>query len=141
MSFRSLFAAPVVVACLLAAPALPAFAGNDDPLFINLTTDDGHRLNMAFAFGGNQHKLGHALTIFMNDRAVLATSKKNAENFAAQQKTIADLLASGATILVCPMCMKHFGVAPEDLLPGLKVGSPEVTGAALFADDSRTLTW
>ena len=34
----------------------PAFAGDTDPLFVNLTTDDTHRANMAMNFGQNQLK-------------------------------------------------------------------------------------
>ena len=120
---------------------IPAEAGATDPLFINLTSDDGHRINMALVFGGSQLKLGHPLTVFINDKAVLAASKVNTGKFPDQQKTIAGLLASGATIIVCPMCMKHYGVAEADLLPGLKVGNPELTGSALFQDGARTLTW
>ncbi|MFS8037183.1 DsrE family protein [Xanthobacter sp. AM11] len=141
MKPRHFLLAAALGASLLAAPLAPAMAGANDPLFINLTSDDGHRVNMAFAFGGNQHKRGHQLTVFMNDRAVRAASKANAEAFAVQQKTIAELLASGATILVCPMCMKQFGVKEEDLLPGLKIGNPELTGNALFQDGTKTLTW
>jgi hypothetical protein len=37
--------------------------------------------------------------------------------------------------------MKHYGVKAADLLPGLKVGNPELTGSLLFKDDTRTLTW
>ena len=123
----------------LAAP--PALAGDKDPLFINLTSDDGHRINMALAFGGNQHARGHALTVFLNDKAVLAGSKANADKFADQQKAIADLIAKGATILICPMCMKHYGVSQADLVPGVSVGNPDKTGAALFKDGTKTLTW
>lgn len=142
MSFsrRTLLAA-AFAASLVAAPVAPVLAGDADPLFINLTSDDGHRVNMAFAFGSNQLKRGHPLTVFMNDRAVFAASKANADKFPDQQKAIADLLAAGATILVCPMCMKHYGIAEGDLLPGLKVGNPELTGGALFQDGTRTLTW
>jgi predicted peroxiredoxin len=138
---RRLVLAAALGAGLLSAPLASAFAGAADPLFINLTSDDAHRIDMAFAMGGNQHKRGHKLTVFMNDRAVLAASKANAGKFAAQQKQIEALIADGATILVCPMCMKHFGVKEEDLLPGLKVGSPDVTGAALFQDGTKTLSW
>jgi len=37
--------------------------------------------------------------------------------------------------------MQHYGVAATDLLPGLKTGNPELTGSALFADNTETLTW
>jgi hypothetical protein len=39
------------------------------------------------------------------------------------------------------MCMKHYGVKESDLLQGLKVGSPELTGGAVFKDNSKSLTW
>lgn len=43
-------------------------------------------------------------------------------------------------MLVCPMCSKKFGVAEADLVPGAKLGNPDITGAALFKDNSKTLS-
>jgi predicted peroxiredoxin len=138
---RSALAAVLSASLLSVFATLPSHAGPNDPLFISLTTDDGHRINMAFSFGTAQMKRGHPLTVFMNDKAVLAASKANGDKFAEQQKTIATLLEAGTNILVCPMCMKHYGVNEADLLPGLKVGNPELTGNALFADNTKTMTW
>jgi len=118
-----------------------AMAGGKDPLFINLTSDDSNRTIMAVSFGGNQLRLGHPLTIFLNDKAVFIASKTNGIKFARQQKSLTTLLSSGATILICPTCMKHYGIAKTDLLPGVKVGNPELTGDALFKDGTRTLSW
>jgi len=133
-----IFAALVLV---LGSFAVPSVAAARDPLFINLTSDDPHRANMAITFGANQSGRGHPLTVFLNDKGVLVGSKANTSRYTEQQKKLADLMAKGATVLVCPMCMKHYGVAEADLLPGLKIGSPEATGAALFRDGTRTLTW
>lgn len=119
----------------------PALAGSTDPLFVNLTTDDSHRASMGLVFGKNQLERGHPLTVFLNDRGVLIGAKANAAKFADQQKILSDLMAKGATILICPMCMKHYGVAETDLLPGLKVGNPDLTGAAVFKDNTKSLTW
>jgi sulfur relay (sulfurtransferase) complex TusBCD TusD component (DsrE family) len=124
-----------------AITTMPAIAGTTDPLFVNLTTDDAHRANMAISFGGNQLQRGHPLTIFLNDRGVLIGSKANADRFGEHQKALADLMGKGASVLICPMCMKHYGVKESDLLPGVKVGSPEATGGALFKDNTQTLTW
>lgn len=118
-----------------------AGAGEHDPLFVNMTTDDAHRATMAISFGKNQHERGHPLTVFLNDKGVLVGSKAHAAKYAEQQKMLAELLGKGATVIVCPMCMKHYGVKEADLLPGLKVGNPELTGAALFKDHGKTLTW
>jgi len=141
-NFRNAIAAIMIAVSLgVAMPAMPAQAGAKDPLFVNLTSDDGHRINMARTFGGKQMERGHPLTVFLNDRAVFAASTAYGERFAGQQKTIADLLAAGATISVCPLCMKHYRVKQEDLLRGLKVGNPELTCDTLFADNAKTLTW
>ncbi|MBK9082093.1 MAG: DsrE family protein [Rhizobiales bacterium] len=138
--FKRIFAVVLLALGVLATQA-PALAGPNDPLFVNLTSDEPHRAQMALVFGANQLKRGHPLTVFFNDRAVHVASKANAEKFGEQQKAIADLVAAGATMLVCPMCSKHYGVAEADFLPGLKFGNPELTGGALFNDNTKTLTW
>lgn len=118
-----------------------AQAASGAPLFVNATTDDPHRARMAIVFAKNQQERGHPITIFWNDRGVLVASVKNADRFAMHHELLAPMLSAGAQVLVCPMCMEHFGVAAADLIPGAQVGNPDVTGAALFAPDTRTLTW
>ena len=134
---RMLLAIALIVGCL--SPS--ALAGNTDPLFVNLTTDDAHRANMALTFGRGQLELGHPLTIFLNDKGVRIGSKANAAQFAHHQKALVELLGKGATVLMCPMCMQHYGVKEADLLSGIRVANPELTGGALFKDNTKTLTW
>jgi len=116
-------------------------AAQPAPLFVNMTTDESHRATMAIGFGRNQLLRGHGLTVYLNDRGVKLASKVNAAAFSEQQKVLKELVEKGATILVCPMCMKHYGVQEADLLPGLKVSSPELAEKALFAEGARTLSW
>jgi len=137
----SLLAALATLIAALGILAPSAHAGDKDPLFVNLTTDEPHRASMALAFGGNQHGRGHPLTVFLNDRGVHLAAKSQAGKFGAHQKSLADLMAKGATVLACPMCMKHYGVAESDLMAGVKIGNPDLTGKALFADGAKTLTW
>lgn len=134
----TLFVAFALTAGGLVAPVL---AGDNDPLFINMTTDDPHRANMAITFGTKQLERGHPLTLFLNDKGVLVASTAKADTFAEHQKQIAAVIEKGALVLVCPMCMKHYGVAEADLIQGAQVGNPELTGGALFKDDSQSLTW
>lgn len=122
-------------------PATPAPKAPATSLFINLTTDEPHRANMGIGFGGNQLKRGHGLTIFLNDRAVVLGSTKHTTRFPGQQKQLAELLKQGATVYCCPMCMKHYKVDATELLPGIRVSNPELTGAALFQEGARTLSW
>ena len=130
----------IFVASLLALVGPSAFAGDKDPLFISLTTDDPHRASMAIAFGGAQLERGHTLTIFLSDRGVLIGSKANAK-FAGQQAALAELARQGAVVLVCQMCMQHYGVTTSDLASSVTVGDAQSTGAALFKDKTRSLTW
>jgi sulfur relay (sulfurtransferase) complex TusBCD TusD component (DsrE family) len=128
-------------ALALAAVSLPALAADKAPLFINLTTDEPHRANMAISFGKNQLERGHALTIFLNDRGVLVGAKAQAGKFGNHQKALADLVGKGATVLICQMCMKHYGVGEGDLVPGIRAGNPELTEKALFHGNTKSLTW
>ena len=134
---RLFFVLVLVFGCV----ATSAFAGNADPLFVNLTTDDSHRANMAISFGQGQLERGHALTIFLNDRGVLIGSKANSVKFADQQKAFGELMSKGAVVLICPLCMKHYDVKESDLLAGIKVGNPELTGGALFKDNTKVMSW
>lgn len=118
-----------------------AFAGSKDPLFINLTSDDSHRSLMAISFGQGQMQRGHPLTVYLNDKAVLVASKKNAAQYAEQQKLLAEIAAKGGTVLVCPMCSKKFGVPEADFITGARLTSPDITGPALFKDNTKTLSW
>jgi sulfur relay (sulfurtransferase) complex TusBCD TusD component (DsrE family) len=81
------------------------------------------------------------LTIFLNDKGVYAGSTVNADEFAAQQTTMATLIEKGAGIFICPMCMEQYGIDESDLLPGLKMGDPAAIGAALFQPNTRTLSY
>ncbi len=118
-----------------------ALAGAKDPLFINLTSDDSHRALMAISFGQAQMERGHPLTIFLNDKAVLVGSKKHASMYAEQQKLLSAIAAKGGAVLMCPMCSKKFGVAEADFIGGAKLTNPDITGPALFKDNTKTLSW
>jgi len=131
----------VITVLLAGSGSFPAIAGGADPLFVNLTTDEPHRANMAITFGKNQLDRGHPLTIFLNDKGVFLGSRANASKYADHQAALNELMQKGASVILCPMCMKHYGVKEEDVLPGIKIGNPELTGGLLFKDDTRTLTW
>jgi len=114
---------------------------NKDPLFINLTSNESHRATMAIGFGKNQLIKGHPLVVFLNDKGVLMASAKNTSKFTAQQQMIQEIIKSGGTVYACPSCMKHYGVNEADLIPGIKISNPDLTEAALFTGNVRTLSW
>lgn len=126
---------------LLLVTSLSALAGPSDPLFLNITTDDPHRALMAISFGCNQQELGHPLTMFFNDKGVLVPAAANAATYTEQQRLIAAAIAKGATVLACPMCMKHYAIDPGKLVPGVQISNPTLTGGQLFKDNTQTLSW
>lgn len=139
MNTRNLISA-LLIAMALGAGA-PANAGATDPLFVNMTADESHRALMALQFSRNQQERGHPVTVFLNDRGVFVGSKTKAAKYKEQQQILEDIVRKGGSVLMCPMCMKHYGIGEADLLSGVKVGNPELTGSALFQDNAKTLTW
>ena len=129
---------------LLVFVAVPtvAFADNDDPLFVNLTTDEAHRARMALVFASRQQDLGRPISVFLNDRGVFIGSKKHSDKFKEHQGVLAAMIEKGANVIVCLMCMKHYGVAETDLTAGIKLSNPKIVGEALFGDDdTKALSW
>jgi sulfur relay (sulfurtransferase) complex TusBCD TusD component (DsrE family) len=131
----------LAVLATLAALSLSAYAGPNDPLFINLSTDEMHRSTMAINFGKHHSANGHPLTIFLNDKAVMLGVKAGSTKFADQQQALAEVISSGALVIMCPMCLKQAGYTEADLITGVKLGSPKVTGDALFKDGTKTMSW
>jgi sulfur relay (sulfurtransferase) complex TusBCD TusD component (DsrE family) len=123
------------------ALAMPAAAGTYGSLFVNLTTDESHRADMAMAFSRAMMERDHPVVVWLNDKGVLIASKEHAGKFAEQQKMLSALIGKGATVIACPMCMKHYEVKEADLIEGVKVGNPDLTSDLLFKEDAKTLTW
>uniref|UniRef100_B1XVF4 Uncharacterized protein n=1 Tax=Polynucleobacter necessarius subsp. necessarius (strain STIR1) TaxID=452638 RepID=B1XVF4_POLNS len=46
-------------------------------------------------------------------------------------------MSSGALVVMCPMCLKQAGYTESDLIPGIKIGSPKLTGDTLFKDGTQ----
>ncbi len=130
-----------VVFAVLVALSLSTLAGTNDPLFINLSTDELHRSSMAINFGKHHSANGHPLTIFLNDKAVMMGVKVGSTKFADQQQALSEVISSGALVIMCPMCLKQAGFTEADLISGVKLGGPKMTGDALFKDGTKTMSW
>ena len=129
------------VLAALTTLSLSVLAGAKDPLFINLSTDELHRSTMAINFGKHHFANGHPLTIFLNDKAVMLGVKAGSSKFADQQQALSEVIAAGALVIMCPMCLKQAGFTEADLIAGVKIGSPKLTGDALFKDGTKTMSW
>jgi len=129
------------IIAVLASIAFSSQAGDNDPLFINLSTDEPGRSSMALNFGKHHSSNGHSLTVFLNDKAVILGVKAGSEKYAAQQKELSDIAAKGGLVIMCPMCLKQAGYTESDLISAVKIGGPKVTGDALFKDGTKTMSW
>ena len=130
----------VVLGIILAGLAQVASAASSDPLFVNLTSDDNHKANMAIAFSKEILKQGHPVTIYLNCQAVQLVNKKN-PRYAMQQKKLGEFINKGGTVLVCPVCQKFLHINQADLIPGVHLSNAGVVSQALFRGNTKTLSW
>jgi predicted peroxiredoxin len=131
--------------CILSSTL--AFADDKQKLFVNLTSDEINRAAMAIGFSTKiltQKKI--PVTIFLNVEGARIADKNIPEQKYANGKSLkqmlTDFINAGGQVLICPMCMKNVaGISKDDLLPGVKVGGPDVTWPALFAEDTTVLSY
>lgn len=72
-----------------------------------------------------EHKEELPKVVFLNHSAVLIASKKNKDQYREHQAELIDLMNKGVTVLICPDCMKQYGVKATDLIDGVQVGKPD----------------
>jgi sulfur relay (sulfurtransferase) complex TusBCD TusD component (DsrE family) len=131
----------VLVFAFACSVSLAAFSAANDPLFINLSTNETSRASMAINFGKHHSANGHPLTIFLNDKAVMLGVKAGSIQFGDQQQALSEVISGGALVIMCPICLKQAGYTETDLIAGVKLGGPKITGDALFRDGTKTMSW
>lgn len=131
----------VLVLAFVFATSPLVFSAANDPLFINLSTDEVGRASMAINFGRHHFSTGHPLTIFLNDKAVILGVKAGSSKYHEQQQALSEAITAGALVIMCPICLKQEGYSESDLVAGVKLGGPKITGDALFKDGTKTMSW
>lgn len=131
----------VIVMIVLAGLGQVTLAGSSDPLFVNLTTDDNHKANMAIAFSMEQLKHGHPVTVYINSQAIQIVNKANSKRYAMQQQKLTELASKGGTVIACRVCERFLKFNESDLIPGVKFSTPDSVAEALFKDNTKTLSW
>lgn len=125
-----------------------AFAGETGKsLFVNLTSNEMDRAAMAISFSTRVRQQKQIpVTIFLNVDGVRLVNRHIPGSTHVSGKTLqemlADFMASGGTVLACPMCMKNVGgMTKDDLIDGVIVGGSGITWPALFADNTTVLNY
>jgi predicted peroxiredoxin len=129
-----------VLVIMMAGLAQVASAGSSDPVFVNLSTDDNHRANMAIALSKEFLKKGHPVTIYVNSEALQIVNKNNSR-YVMQQKKLGEFINKGGVVLVCPVCEKFLRINMADLIPGVQLSNASKVSQALFGDKTKTLSW
>jgi predicted peroxiredoxin len=130
----------LILAIVLAGLVPVVSAGSSDPIFVNLTSTDHHKANMAIALSREMLKHGHPVTIYLNCQAAHIVNKKNTE-YAIQQQKLAEFINKGGTVLVCPVCERFLHINHADLLPGVQLSNAVVVDRILSKENTKTLSW
>jgi len=126
--------------CLALGSASVHAADAKAALFVNLTSVDPHRVEMALNLTEAAVGQGHATTVFLNIDAVRIAEKDNSM-FEPSRAHLERAIKAGAKVIVCPHCMHYAGLKETNLIPGVKIGNPDEIFSALFAPDTRVMTW
>jgi predicted peroxiredoxin len=143
----ALAAPPAATAEAMPVPTPRAAADLENGLFVSLTTDDIDRAAMAIGFA-TKVVMGteKPVTIFMNVEGVRLVDTNIPQSTHKSGMTIAEMLdkfvAEGGVALVCPVCMKNVGgLAENEIMEGVIIGTPEYTWAAMFAPGTTVLSY
>lgn len=95
-------------------------------LFLNLTTDDAWRNEMALNYATQARELGYEVVVFLNVRGVHVAQKEPPADLVKAQEQLKALMARGAKVYVCAPCSRRAGLKPPaDWVDGVVEGSRE----------------
>ncbi len=129
-----------VLAIVLAGLGQAASAADSEPLFVNLSTENTLKANMAIALSKEMLEQGHPVTLYINSQAVIIADRSE-PRYAVQQAKLAEFLRRGGTVLVCPVCDQVLHLDPRNLIPGVQFSTAGKVSQALFREHTRTLSW
>lgn len=90
-------------------------------LLINFTSYTSAESHKAIEYAKAEQKKGRPVVIYLNEASVIVAAKSNAQQFQKQQKDLAELIQKGATVAVCPDCLKRYKIDESDLIAGVQV--------------------
>lgn len=128
-----LVVAPLAAGCatLVASPAV-AQQVESQKVVVHLGhfTDDLHSAFMALSLATNMQKAGARVTVFLDREGVrLADQRERGDltwgDSGPVSRSMADFVAAGGKVLVCPHCAELAGMKAADLRQGAVWGSHE----------------
>ena len=96
--------------------------------------EDAERCNQAFTVAATAVAAGADVGLWLTGEAAWYGLPGRADSFSLALATpLADLLATvvaGGQVTVCTQCAERRGIAPDDVLPGIRIA-----GAAVFTEE------
>ncbi|HWP24412.1 MAG TPA: DsrE family protein [Candidatus Binatia bacterium] len=121
MKLATIFVAVCSLAALVCAQS--GLAAEKRLLLVHLTSYTTDESRKAIDYAKDALERGRPVVIFLTDRGVLAAALPQAETYKDQQQALTELMTRGAIVMVCPDCMKRYGVEAKNLLAGVKISS------------------
>lgn len=95
-------------------------------LIITHSTDDPDRANSAIALAVSLLSEGAEVTIFLTFQGALLAKKGVAEtvegrNFTPVRELLPMILEAQVPLLLCGACAKTYDIAPDDVIPGVRI--------------------
>jgi predicted peroxiredoxin len=113
-------------------------AADKDSLFLNLTSNEPWRVEMALKFALVNIQAGHPVTVFLNVEGVRVAAAGIPETASKSgAEMIADILAAGGKVIVCPMCLKKAGLDADSLVKGVTMGGHAVILPAMYGSSTH----
>jgi predicted peroxiredoxin len=130
--------ATLALALLVSASA---YAQDKQRLFINLSSDTPWRTEMALTFAGAVLERGVAVTLWLNNEGVRVAKAQSSGRLKTANQALTALINKGVRVIVCPECLREFGVNERQLVPGAMLGKPEMVIPLLLDANTQVLSW
>jgi predicted peroxiredoxin len=132
-------------ALLLALPGLAAAAGPQEPmdnLVMILSSDDPSTAGATIHMAQLAAQRGHKVSILLRVKAIILALKDSgcAVDGVTMQKRLAKVMQAGVRVLAGGGCMKQQGIAPQKLISGVEVGTPDSVMGMIFEANTRIIS-
>jgi sulfur relay (sulfurtransferase) complex TusBCD TusD component (DsrE family) len=87
--------------------------------------DEVHAATMAMDLANHTQNAGMNVTVFLDVNGVHLGLQQPSFILNGANAMLKNLIANGATVIVCPPCLTEAGYSPEDLAEGVQLASPE----------------
>jgi sulfur relay (sulfurtransferase) complex TusBCD TusD component (DsrE family) len=142
----ALLAAPAIAGCTsFGAPPAHAQQVESQKIVVHLGsfTNDLHSAFMALSLATNMQKAGGSVTVFLDREGVrLADARERGDltwgDSGAISKAMADFVAAGGKVMVCPHCAELAGVTAANLRSGAVMGTHQDV-ARLMLDAAKVI--